>query len=291
MPVEPLELPKAASSEYLQPISGSFLETIGLAKRSSLYRARRVQVRQSIRYQRLGQDQADRIFAQKLAASVTTEELEGEPDFWKLVTDNLGLVNHFVSHFHHDGVSYEDRLQVGFFGLIRAIEKYDPQREIRLSVYARDWIRMTVDRYARNDKLIPEPDYVWEKRRKQQAVEERARQVPAVLSIFTPVGEEGDYTLEDTIPNSSEPAEDQALKNVIGEYIGEYVDTLLQSLEPKARLIISLRFGLGGLKDRTLKEIGELFGETAPGIRYLEQKALKQLKELIGKENLPDLIY
>ena len=198
-----------------------------------------------------------------------------------------------------------DLIQEGNMGLMRAVEKYDYRRGVKISTYAVWWIRQAIARaIADQARTIRIPVHMTEnagkvlreRRRFYQmegrdpnAAEIAARMgIPVVrveqvlsmvqepTSLDAPVGGDGDATLGDLIkaPDAVDPqavAEASDLQRVIGEALAD--------LTPREQRILRMRFGIGGPADHTLEEIGQEFGVTRERIRQIEAKALQKLRE------------
>jgi RNA polymerase primary sigma factor len=190
-------------------------------------------------------------------------------------------------------------------GLMRAIEKYDYRRGVKISTYAVWWIRQSIARAIADQartiripvhmtenaaKVLRERRRLYQKEgRDPRPAEIAARmgvplaQVERVLSMVqeptsldTPVGEDGDATLGDLIkaPDAVDPhavAEASALQKIVGEALAD--------LTPREQRILRMRFGIGDTADHTLEEIGKEFGVTRERIRQIEAKALEKLRQ------------
>ena len=198
-----------------------------------------------------------------------------------------------------------DLIQEGNMGLMRAIEKYDYRRGVKISTYAVWWIRQAIARaIADQARTIRIPVHMTEnagkvlrERRRFYQMEGRdpspadiaarmgipVARVEQVLSMVqeptsldVPLGEDGDATLGDLIkaPDAVDPqaiAEASALQRIVRE--------ALTDLTPREQRILRMRFGIGGTSDHTLEEIGQEFGVTRERIRQIEAKALEKLRE------------
>ena len=197
-----------------------------------------------------------------------------------------------------------DLIQEGNLGLMRAIEKYDYRRGVKISTYAVWWIRQSIVRaIADQARTIRIPVHMTEnaakvlreRRRFYQKegrdprpaeiasrigiavarVEQVLSMVHQPTSLDAPVGEDGDATLADLIkaPDAVDPhaaAEASALQRIVSE--------VLADLTPREQLILRMRFGIGSTADHTLEEIGKEFGVTRERIRQIEAKALEKLR-------------
>jgi RNA polymerase sigma factor (sigma-70 family) len=295
--------------EFVPPkASERFMENSVLATQSAGYRAKRVLIREGGVSRKIGVLAFESSFEERLLAVLTPEELSQEPIYQRLVERNLGLVptfvGKFVRRFNIEGIPIEDLIQEGNIALMRAVDKFDPEREVNLSVYARDWIEQALQRFSgRFKSMISVPYGIREeasklaRRREGKAhlpvkdqmdpgpVKTRYREklINQALSIDTvflsePTNIE-DRTIGDAISYDDEPTvEDQAVKNMLIEILQDK----LELLEPKLREILGYRFGLNGLPQKPLRELGKMRGATAPTMERMEKKALKALRGLMG---------
>jgi RNA polymerase primary sigma factor len=198
-----------------------------------------------------------------------------------------------------------DLIQEGNLGLMRAVEKYDYRRGVKVSTYAVWWIRQAITRaMADQGRLIRVPVHMTERvtkvlreRRKLShklgrdpetheiaasvampaaRVETAMSLVREPISLDMPVGEDGDATLGDLVeaqdaPNPQAVAEASALAQCVAE--------ALSGLTEREQRILRLRFGIGGTTEHTLAEVGEVFGLTRERIRQIEASALRKLRQ------------
>jgi RNA polymerase primary sigma factor len=198
-----------------------------------------------------------------------------------------------------------DLIQEGNMGLMHAIEKFDYRRGVKVSTYAVWWIRQSIARaIADQSRTIRIPVHMTEVaarvlRDRRKLYQEKGREpgadeialrtgvpiarIEQVLSLVqqpasldTPIGEDGDATLGDLIaaPNAVDPhsaAEASILRDVVSEAIG--------CLTPREERILRMRFGIGGMAEHTLEEVGQIFGVTRERIRQIEARALMKLRD------------
>ena len=223
----------------------------------------------------------------------------------ELVVSNLRLVISIAIRYSMSGNKYmdtSDLVQEGNLGLIRAVELFDPDAGFRFSTYATWWIKQSIMRGIDSNALIRIPVHVKELfrsiHRAEAALHQQLGRVPTEyevaaqlnmkiekyrqlrlyeitpVSLSTPVGEEGDTSLESFVPAQEEtPAEavDRAL-------LTEAIIKALEVLKPKQRYVLVRRFGLEGHNPMTLEEIGIEMGVTRERVRQIEAEALKRLK-------------
>jgi RNA polymerase primary sigma factor len=229
-----------------------------------------------------------------------------------LIESNLRLVIAIARRYTSTGVPLVDLIQEGNLGLMRAAEKFDYQRGCHFGTYATWWIRQAVSRAAgEQSRLIHLPEHVATRLRKVRRIAAQLSQengldplpeeiavacnidvnevidllgvIEQPVSLDAPVDDEARYSLADTLEDSTTPAPAETASQHL---LGEELHRALALLTPRERAVVTLRYGIGDGRSRTLLEVGKELGISRERVRQLEVVALMKLRGISGNGSI-----
>ncbi|GIX49486.1 MAG: hypothetical protein KatS3mg131_3697 [Candidatus Tectimicrobiota bacterium] len=231
----------------------------------------------------------------------------------QMVQANLRLVIHVANRYRGRGVPFLDLIQEGNIGLMRALEKFEPQRGLKFVTYAHWWIRQAISRaITEQHRTVRLPGHVVERKNKLRAATDRLRdalgrtpsvqelsaelgwtpkEVEDLITAIQPItrldkpvtedgGELGDILEDAQAPLPEEAAAEEELRHRLAACLAE--------LPEREALILRLRYGLDTPQPYSLQEIGNLLGISRERVRQLERQALEKLRQAPQRQLLAD---
>lgn len=237
----------------------------------------------------------------------------------KMIVSNLRLVVKIARRYYNRGMEFSDLIEEGNLGLLRAVEKFDPERGFRFSTYATWWIRQTIERAIMNQtRTIRLPIHVLrelnlylstarelvKKQDHEPTYGEIAEALDKSIDDVKNMMELNEHMVSLDILVSDEHSQGKPLVEALAdktavdpaetlsnEHMHSTLEQCLSQLNEKQREVICRRFGLGGFERQTLEEVGRDVGLTRERVRQIQMSGLKTLREILREKGLDSEMF
>jgi len=225
-----------------------------------------------------------------------------------MIRSNLRLVVNIAKRYMYLGTPFLDLIEEGNLGLMKAVDKFKPQKGFRFSTYAAWWIRQGITRsISEQGKMIRMPVYMSEMITKWKKTKERLSQklkhspsddeiakklklpkdkvdqinfwlLATTSSLETPIGEEDENEVMDLVEDQTATAPDAKIETLLDK---ERVGNLLGVMNARERKILDMRFGLEEIRPHTLAQVAKKLGVSRERVRQIEESALRKLRKFV----------